>query len=446
MTKKTGCITNECKCNLFPMKEEFVYKKEGIMKYLIILMAGGFLISSLGQTWTQKNPSAYPSARANPTTAYDSESDRIVLFGGSVGTTNYGDTWEYDLNTDTWTQKSPATTPPARTASAMVYDSENDRIIMFGGYGTGSLNDTWEYDLNTNTWTNLSPANPPSARRGHCMAYDRESGRIVLFAGYDGAYRNDTWEYDYSSNTWTQQSPSSNPPGGFIYDGMTYDSGSDRVIAFGGYSGPSGGFSDQTWAYDANTTTWTLMSPSSRPSARAGVQMAYDSMSDRVILFGGYRQASRYSDTWEYDFSNDTWAQQTPNPYPTARGQGVLTYDAESDRCVLFGGDGPSPGNPLSDTWEYDEPLIGVEEEKESILSKELLIAPNPFSGKTTALFTKDVVQNLESLQIFDASGRLIFKSPVTSSSITFGMNLRPGVYFVKVGDRQLTKVVKLSP
>jgi hypothetical protein len=34
--------------------------------------------------------------------------------------------------------------------------------------------------------------------------------------------------------------------------------------------------------------TWTNMNPSTHPGARSGHAMAYDSESDRVILFGGY--------------------------------------------------------------------------------------------------------------------------------------------------------------
>lgn len=46
---------------------------------------------------------------------YDSESDRAIIFGGSIKNleVGYNDTWSYDYNTNTWTNMSPATNPPA---------------------------------------------------------------------------------------------------------------------------------------------------------------------------------------------------------------------------------------------------------------------------------------------------------------------------------------------
>ena len=40
-----------------------------------------------------------------------------------------------------------------------------------------------------------------------------------------------------------------------------------------------------TWAYDANSDTWELMSPEISPSPRAMYATAYDTESDRVLLF-----------------------------------------------------------------------------------------------------------------------------------------------------------------
>jgi Galactose oxidase, central domain len=83
--------------------------------------------------------------------AYDTVRQRVVLFGGSPNTTSaaVNDTWEYDGTT--WTQRTPATSPPARNSHAMVYDSTHQVTVLFGG----CCNDTWLW--NGTTWTAPMP-------------------------------------------------------------------------------------------------------------------------------------------------------------------------------------------------------------------------------------------------------------------------------------------------
>ena len=69
-------------------------------------------------------------------TAYDSQSDRLILCSGDnkIYTKVYRDTWAYDYNTDTWENlTTPEMKNVAKSLAAMAYDSESDRIIMFGG-------------------------------------------------------------------------------------------------------------------------------------------------------------------------------------------------------------------------------------------------------------------------------------------------------------------------
>src|SRR6266571_4518123 len=206
-------------------------------------------------------------------------------------------------------------TPPARYGHAMAYDSQSDRLVLFGGASTSAgvlllLNDTWAYAFNTSTWTDMSPAIAPPARYGHAIAYDSESDRVILFGGssYGNAVFNDTWAYDFNTNTWNEVSPKSSPLAR-SYHVTAYDSESDRVILFGGYSSCCGGITlGDTGTYDCNTDTWTAMIPAVAPGPRESSAMAYDSRSDRVILFGGY---GGYNDTWAYDFNTNTWTDTT---------------------------------------------------------------------------------------------------------------------------------------
>lgn len=137
-----------------------------------------------------------------------------------------------------------------------------------------------------NAWKSSPPVSVSAVSvSAHAMAYDSESARTVLFGGLAAAdLTNDTWAHDSVTNSWTNMDPGARPPARSLH-AMVYDSGSDRVILFGGLG--AAGLVNDTWAYDFNTNTWANLVPSARPPARMRPAMAYHSGYDRVILFGG---------------------------------------------------------------------------------------------------------------------------------------------------------------
>lgn len=300
--------------------------------------------------WEDENPAIRPSSRSGHAAAYDSQSDLVVLFGGSRGPAALGDTWVYDLRSNVWTNKNPTTSPPPRSGHAMAYDSQKDRVLLFGGSaGSTFLDDTWAYDVNTNTWTQWNPVPKPLARHRHAMAYDAESARLVLFGGADAVdLFDDTWIYDFDANVWTDLNPATRPAARGRH-AMAYDGQSDQIILFGGTG--TGTLGD-TWAYDLNSNTWQSLSPATRPSPRSHPTLAYDAESDRAILFGGSNGAAVLDDTWTYDLEADTWSNLNPTTKPAPRSRHAMAYDSRSDRVVLFGGVGITAS--LNDTWSYD--------------------------------------------------------------------------------------------
>ena len=258
--------------------------------------------------------------------------------------------------------------PSPRRESALAYDAQSDRVILFGGVMETEtdvihLDDTWAYDLEANTWTKMNPATKPSARIGHAMAYDSQSDRVILFGGFTGSgpsgggpsdASNETWAYDFDTNTWTDMKPAV-APSAKLWPGMAYDSQSDRVVLFGGsvFSGESLITTSETWSYDLDTNTWTKMNSATKPPPRSYPVMAYDSQSDRVILFGGVAVTETefrvFEDTWSYDVGTDSWTNLSAATGPSTGccGDGMV-YDSQSDRVILYlwNGDGQ--------TWAFD--------------------------------------------------------------------------------------------
>ena len=206
-----------------------------------------------------------------PTT---SESKRVILYGGQTGrytlASSYnGSTWVYDAaanQVDLIWNHLPG--PSTRVAAELIYDSQSDRVILFGG---GHINlmvqaDTWVYNYNTNTWKEM--AKGPSSHLGARLAYDTQSDRVILFGGYSldkNNFYNDTWAYDFNTDTWTNMKPVTSPPGR-NYQAMTYDTQADRVLVWGGMDVSGTKPVDESiWSYDFNTNTWLEINPVRAP-------------------------------------------------------------------------------------------------------------------------------------------------------------------------------------
>jgi N-acetylneuraminic acid mutarotase len=308
-------------------------------------------------TWTNVSTAIAPDQWLQPGMAYDSAADRSVVFADVWQPAYLIDVWSYDLTTDIWTNIGPGTKPLARAWHAMVYDSRADQTVVFGGACLGNVtgvlsNETLVYDFNTSVWMNMSPVKAPSARANLSMAYDSAADRIVLFGGLTAAWDilNDTWSYDLATNTWTNVSPTISPAAR-AWGAMVYDSAADRIVLFGGRTA-TGDVLNDTWSYDLATNTWTDLSPVVAPYQRSDFDMAYDSRADRVVLFGGRTPTEFFNDTWSYDLATNTWTDLNPVVAPSARIEPNMAYDAAADRIVLFGGMGTM--SVLNDTWSYD--------------------------------------------------------------------------------------------
>jgi N-acetylneuraminic acid mutarotase len=304
---------------------------------------------------------SYPSARMDQNMVYDSESDRVILFGGR--NINQGtfipllETWTFDANNNKWTEMKPAVSPGA-IFEFMAYDSQSDRTIYYAGIKgsypsyTG-IGETWAYDDNTNTWTDLNSANTPNSLVDVRMAYDAESDKVILFGGMSGEnlYQglHDTWAFDYKTNSWTKMEPAVSPPD-MGSPAMAYDSQADRILAWGGWptmtSSPT---PEKTpmWAYDYNTNTWKELTYTDGPIEDFLGAMVYDPDLDRSYLYVGIQ-------FWSYDYNNNQWKRlKDVMTGPGRRLDHAMAYDSQSKYIILFGGT-DNLNQTDNETWFYD--------------------------------------------------------------------------------------------
>ena len=138
------------------------------------------------------------------------------------------------------------------------------------------------------------------------------------------------------------------------YHQMAYDSESGLVILYGGQTGywlDPAFQNHKTWSFNPKSEKWKEMSPDVIPGGFAGGDMAYDSESDRIILSiisDGFSTLQ----TWSYDTNHDNWTRMSDGPQHMV-GQRIV-YDSESDRIILFGGFEFSKYQLVDETWAYD--------------------------------------------------------------------------------------------
>lgn len=292
---------------------------------------------------------------------FDSESNKGLLFSGyDEGENDLYDTWVYDFGINSWENMTtsmvdPNNQPKPRTGYSSAYDPISDKIIIFGGFiecdpypaGCINWNDTWNYNINTNTWTELNPENSPPPMGTAGLIYDSESKKMVLYGGYEDGIviSGETWVYDPVLNNWTDMTPAISPPKRHA-PAMSYDSQSDKIIVFGGvdpWSGDPNDHMNDTWSYDLNTNTWTELFPSNSPSKRvADPGMIYISEINKSLLVGGWLSYSRdnnegeaYNDTWLFDYESNTWT-EIPNNFPKDDFWGTIIYNEVEKKCYLF--------------------------------------------------------------------------------------------------------------
>ncbi len=228
-----------------------------------------------GTTWIQIPTTVLPGAGAGSAMAYDSQRQRMVLFASDFHDPD-SRTLEYD-GTD-WELKSPATVIQRHSYSTMFYDSVRHNTIMFGGnFNTGTsyvCNDTYRWD--GTDWTLLTPAQSPPPGSCYSSAFHQGLGTGMIISGFQWNYTFYSFEsgmWSWDGTTWTPISPGARPSHR-IYAAISWDPDRQRIVLFGGSSDLNEPFFTDTWEFDG--TEWTQMTPSSSPPAEPA-DMVYHS-------------------------------------------------------------------------------------------------------------------------------------------------------------------------
>jgi hypothetical protein len=341
--------------------------------------------------WTRvgASTSPTPNPRYLQAAAFDESRNVLLMFGGWSGATsdyNNGaalqDLWEWDPATGLWTNRTPASSnkPSGRAGASMVYDATRKNFVIFGGRSTTGFDyeDTWEWDPVKGAFTDRSTSGP-SARSQHSMVFEKSTGKVLLFGGgfadagsslwpEDSSYTDptgrpgpgrsvdgtgislavaDTWEWDPIQGTWTQVTITNGPSA--RYDSaMIWDSQRNLAVLFGGMkkdqANADGVPQQDIWEWNPATPGWALRSTTgTRPSARWGHAMAYDSSRGMVVLAGGkdFQTYLGLADLWDWNSTSGAWAQRLDGSeanLPAGRMYASLVADSAGNHLELVAG------------------------------------------------------------------------------------------------------------
>jgi hypothetical protein len=324
---------------------------------------------------TVKPQPPYPSGRAYSPIIYSPKADRALMFNGTtvsdLGNSAY-EAWLFDPQTMKWEKASAIPGTCKWYDPGGVYDSQADRFLLYCSSGSDTGSRIIEYDLGSDKWINRESANTPQGAHITRMAYDAESQKTILIGGisfttpeqqFEG-----TWAYDYATNAWTQMNPKTQPPGLYQHE-LAYDSESDRVILWGGrvWTGNWGGdwtsspTTNLVWAYDYNSDTWESFPVTDGPDA----PLHDDDYLQRVasVYVPELDRTFYYwnNHVWSYDYNHNQWEEATGD---VSSGVGTrichgMAYLSSIQRLLVFGGVPPTDFfNFYDDTWLYD-PWMG---------------------------------------------------------------------------------------
>lgn len=347
------------------------------------------------------------------------------------------DLWEYAVDTNQWSwlgrfldvfylgdysirnEFDDQVWPSSRHFGHLTCDSKQNMLWLFSGVGIDYMDDVWAYDIDGMKWKWVKGNMPlrsdyqdiPEELQSpskYASATVETENSFYIYSGTSGtgsaAIQSDSlWNFNYANESWNQVNESVKEwPMARIDASMAVrklpgdDQSSSRLLVFGGVFQNR---SDNTFflfntiiEYDTHTGSWknvtsmdgffdygyynriSIFDEFTRPSSRRYSYVAYNSVKDQLIIFGGLgfdritSQNGAMNDMFVFDFGQGQWAWisgdreiniRSRHPassgvscatcYPGGRLAGGSFFDAETETFYITFGEFFS----VTGTWLY---------------------------------------------------------------------------------------------
>jgi N-acetylneuraminic acid mutarotase len=319
----------------------------------------------------------------------------------SITCWDHNDLWEYDPQTDVWTQKADFGGQGRSRAVGFSIGSK-------GYIGLGYLaSDMWEYDPASNTW--VQKASYPGMGSDDAFAFSIGSKAYVGTGMYGSGYASDVWEFDPIANTWTQKAS--------LFPTRT--ASVSFSIGSKGYVGTGFGPSQYKdfWEYDPLIDAWTQKANVGLYGFAYAAGFAINTKG--YIAGGGYHS----TDVWEWDQASNTWTLQPP--FPGLGRNEAVAFSIGNKGYMGTGYD--QHYFKLKDFWEFDPNSFSSV--PENAAPNHASVFPNPFQTSATLLLTNEVQD--ATLCIYDVSGKELRSLTFSGRSVLLGKDGLPaGIYY----------------
>ena len=204
-----------------------------------------------GSDWRELEQEG-PYASDHHQIVYVGHDASILAFGGWNGTDVSGETWFWN---GAW-KRVAVQNPPKRAAFAMAYDSQREKVILFGGlWIDGQYADVWEWK--GGSWERRGEPYDNSSVDHHAMIYDGQRDQLIIFGGKNYRYQPLSNTHTLSGSRLRLLTAEGPTPRHSV--GMTYDSRRGRVLLYGGkkYQGELQIALADLWSWDGKD--WQLL-------------------------------------------------------------------------------------------------------------------------------------------------------------------------------------------
>ncbi len=172
----------------------------------------------MGNSWTAK--ADYPGG--GDTGIYQASAFAELgcgyVVGGKIGPDAYiFELWQYNPETDTWTEKTPF--PGGDRYQLISFALEGDAFVGLGTDHDVFRKDLYIYHTATNTWEPTDDF--PGTERAAASTFTIGTKGYVVF-GIDGGLKDELWEYNYYTESWTLRAAF---PGGGRAHGIAFSIG-----------------------------------------------------------------------------------------------------------------------------------------------------------------------------------------------------------------------------
>ncbi len=394
---------------------------------LIFILSFSLFEAAYGQNmWTEK--ASFGGEKRTRAVSFAIGDYGYVGCGEDTVEMTHNDLWRYDPVADVWSQMMTLPGSTRRNATGVAIGDKG-----YVGLGADSsvssagsiLDDWWEYDPNTNAWTQKAnypggiDVNGSSGFQGvyFATAFAIDTKGYVC-GGKMGSdfYGTDLWEYDPGSDSWTRMADF---PGGDRYQMSSF---SVEGMGYAGMGIDHDLFRKDWWRYDPNTDSWTQTT--SLPGSERAAASSFVLGQRGFIVFGsdgGYKD-----ELWQYNPFTEAWNIKANFP-PSGRKNGIAFAIGDKG----YAGTGSAATGKKRSFFEY-APLhpIGFSENSTADIS----VYPNPIVDQAQIIING--TDEALSYEIWDLTGKLITKESLFSNTLFVNRNdFNSGTYLIIIKD-----------